>query len=272
MWVKYFLDVEKIEIHWIFSSIIASLYVILITESTALESEWDCTNVFNTLVSSFRPAHKYCKLSKVDLSENYRETNYKFTGSEEDRKSLQNISEVLITDVPKLDFIPLQIIREFPNLDGLNFIRVGIPIIKDTLFTVEFIIIEYLDLANCKVQMIEENAFQHLKNLRTINLLGNSLISLGKNTFTNNQKLLSIQLYDNKIKMIHPQTFASLKKLEKVDLLKNECVDRQFGKRENSYSINVEFEQMDLELKECYSRYSDGEELLFDCEFSSFLI
>jgi Leucine-rich repeat (LRR) protein len=165
-----------------------------------------------------------------------------FGGSEEN----QETTGVWFNFSPTIEFIPLQIFSEFPNVNGIIISNSNSSILKKGFFTREFRSIQYLDLAVNKIQHIEEVAFINLIELKWISLYSNQIQSIKTNMFSNNINLENINFYDNKIKMINPTFFENLHKLLEVDLSGNICVDSRFKKSDSSLST------MNKKLQNCF--------------------
>jgi hypothetical protein len=133
--------------------------------------------------------------------------------------SKSSINTFYIYGSQKLDFIPLDILTEFPNLNGLFLSGVNLPIVKAGLFKAELQRIEYLYLTGT-IESIEPQAFQYLVKLKWILLGSNNLKSLPHQIFKNNPDLIYI-LLGNKLNSIHPTFFDGLNKLKMVDFTRN---------------------------------------------------
>jgi Leucine-rich repeat (LRR) protein len=118
----------------------------------------------------------------------------------------------------RIDFIPLDIFREFPNFNGIAIWNSDLSFSIINLFTKEFNQIKYLDLYNNKIQKIGENTFSELKDLKWICLSYNKIEFIKDEIFKNNLKLEYIDLNENPIKMINSKLFTNLDQLEKVEI------------------------------------------------------
>jgi Leucine-rich repeat (LRR) protein len=172
------------------------------------------------------PEFRYCKLSEVDFSQSFQSQLHSFTGSTSEK------SETTAFDFrfsPQIDFIPKEILEEFPNLNGFLFIYCNLPVFKNDLFPAEFVVLEYLNLGDNQIVSIEPLAFQNLKNLKWLSLYENKIESLPFNLFQNNPKLFYLDFRGNQINSISPNLLKNLNQLKLVDFDDNECVCQRFG-------------------------------------------
>jgi Leucine-rich repeat (LRR) protein len=150
----------------------------------------------------------------LDLSIEQKEETFTFNCSNEEKLKTSAICFVCCD----IDFIPLEIFQEFPNLK-LLFIRLSnLPIIKANLFTEEFIKIECLYLKDNNIQEIEEDAFSELKELKLIDLSGNEIESIRHDIFKNNLKLEMIDFTFNDIKLLNVDLFKNLVNLKELSI------------------------------------------------------
>jgi hypothetical protein len=129
----------------------------------------------------------------------------------------------------QLEFIPLDILTEFPNLSGLLIKYCYLPTVKSGLFKPELRKVVYLYLGQNRIEAIEPEAFQHLTELKWISLNGNILQTLSYKLFRNNPHLFYIDLRGNKINSIHPNFFDGLNKMKLIDLERNACITTKIG-------------------------------------------
>jgi hypothetical protein len=172
------------------------------------------------------PAHKECVLASVDLSAVHKSGGHSFSGSSSEK------SEVYLVKFYRsnvVDFVPPEVIREFPNLNALVFYYSNLPVVKTGLIGREFKKLEFLGFWECTVESIEAGAFEELENLKHIWIFGNLLKTLQFGLFRNNLKLEIAFLGDNKISMIHQALFDDLTHLKIVYLSSNVCVSKNFG-------------------------------------------
>jgi hypothetical protein len=153
------------------------------------------------------PTFKRCFVSNKDFPSSAKNQSYSFTGSTEEKN---NTTAVYFYGRSIIDFIPLEILTEFPNINGIMIYYSNIPTLKEGFFTKYFKDIQYLNLWNNKISKIEEFALIYFTELKWIRLFSNQIESLKTNIFKNNHKLEFIDLNSNKIKIINPKLFANL--------------------------------------------------------------
>ncbi len=180
------------------------------------------------------PEFQQCELSQVDLSEFFQSQVHSFTGSTSQKSQT---TAVEFYHSPQIDFIPKEILEEFPNLNGFKFYSCNLPVVKNDLFSPEFVVLEYLSLQAKKIVSIEPFAFQNLKNLKWLSLYDNKIKSLPFNLFQNNPKLIYLDFDSNQINSISPNLFKNLNQLKRVDFRWNQCVNQVFGCETCSQSI-----------------------------------
>jgi Leucine-rich repeat (LRR) protein len=193
--------------------------------------------------------HKYCRTRSIDYSAKFETKKHSFSGSASQKSEIKSFH---IHDSPQVDFIPLDILSEFPNLNGLAIYWCNLPTLKSGLFKAELNRIELLDLTQNEIEIIELEAFQYLIHLKWISLWFNKIETLPDRLFGNNPDLIYINLEHNQIISIHPIFFDGLKKLKLVDLESNFCIRKEIG------CETCEVSQVDLkeELKVCFKNCS----------------
>jgi hypothetical protein len=144
-----------------------------------------CTYATNTGLVHW-PTFNYCRVDNQNFPLSDKNKIFSFSGSASQKKET---TVVFFQLSPSLEFIPLQIFNEFPNLNGILIERSNIPILKKGFFTKKFKTIQYLDLYYNKMQQIEQEAFINLPELKWINLGWNQIESMKINLFKNNIKL-----------------------------------------------------------------------------------
>jgi Leucine-rich repeat (LRR) protein len=173
------------------------------------------------------PTFHQCYLSEVDFSKSYESEIHSFSGSSS-QKSQATV--VYFFESSKFDFIPKEIPKEFPNLNGLIFLYCNLTVLKNEFFSEDFVVaLEYLDLGRNQIVSIEPSAFQNLKNLKHLNLQENKIQSLFFNLFQNNLKLIYLNFWKNQINSISPNLLKNLNQLKQVDFQYNQCVDQSFA-------------------------------------------
>jgi hypothetical protein len=175
------------------------------------------------------PEHEYCGTNRVDYSAKFEPEKHSFSISSSSAQKSEMTAFYIVKSV-QVDYIPLDILTEFPNLNGLGVWDCNLPTLKSGLFRKEFKKIEYLDLERSKIESIEPEAFEYLVKLKWVNLGQNNLRSLPYRIFKNNPDLIYISLSINKIASIHPSFFDGLPNLKLVDFLYgNVCVKIKIG-------------------------------------------
>ncbi len=172
-----------------------------------------------------------CQTSQLDYSANFEAEKHSFYATN-DRGSAQKseINTFFIIRSPQVDFIPLDILTEFPSLNALMITNSNLPTLKSGLFKEEFQKIEYLNLAVNEIESIEPEAFQYLVNLKWLRLSYNKIQSLPVQIFKSNPGLIYIDLSKNKINSIHPSFFDGLQKLKLIVFRGNVgCVQTNIG-------------------------------------------
>jgi hypothetical protein len=203
------------------------------------------------------PTISHCKISSVDLSETFKAYDHSFSGTSA-QKSAATV--VWFDSPPNIDFLPKQILNDFPRLNGIKINGCNtFTIIRNHFFVEDFAMLQHLNIWDNKIETIEANAFQHLTKLKWIALGGNQLRSLPHQIFRNNPEIIFIFLYNNQINSITPDFFQNLSKLQRVDLDgSNQCIDMVFGCHSGSCSVSQS--ELDSELSTCYNNcLIDGE-------------
>jgi hypothetical protein len=195
------------------------------------------------------PYHEACWVNNIDFPEEFRSEKHSFSGSSSQKMEWKNLH---IYNSEKIDFIPVDIFVEFPNLNSLLFSGCNIPIVKSGLFTVEFQKLEYLNFQASKVQSIEETAFEHLVNLKWINFYSNQIKSLPSSIFEGNPNIIYVSFKANQINSINPDLLKNLK-LKIVDFSDNQCVDKNFG----CETCSVSQSELNDGLSKCFTNYQN---------------
>uniref|UniRef100_A0A7E4W317 Leucine-rich repeat-containing protein 15-like n=1 Tax=Panagrellus redivivus TaxID=6233 RepID=A0A7E4W317_PANRE len=103
----------------------------------------------------------------------------------------------------------------------------------------------YLEISNCEVSIIDENAFDNLKYLQNLNLDNNLLTELPK-LMDEMQKLLAFTARNNKISKVNPDLFIG-SAVESVDFSHNLLTDIEFLKYTKSRLLSLELSHNLLE-------------------------
>jgi hypothetical protein len=174
------------------------------------------------------PSLNRCFTSGVDYSAKFENEKHSFslTGTPAQKSEVNTFS---ISSSTHVDFIPLDILSEFPNLNALMIGSCNLPTLKSGLFKEELQKIQYLWLYRNKIEVIEPEAFKFLTRLNWIRLNGNNLKTLSYRVFQNNPDLIYIDLKNNQIKSIHPNFFDGLNKLKLIGFSENVCIDDNIG-------------------------------------------
>jgi hypothetical protein len=186
----------------------------------------------------------------VDFSADFESEKHSFTGTSEEKSEVKTFRT---RRSPNFDFIPLEILIEFPNLNGLVVEFSKLPTLKAGLFKPELEKLEYLHIGYNEIEVIEPSAFQYLVKLKFISFYENKLTTLPDRLFENNPDLLFIGLDNNKINSINPNFFDGLDNLKMVKFeFGNRCIRINVGCRTCSDI------QSDLktELKKCFGNFA----------------
>jgi Leucine-rich repeat (LRR) protein len=183
--------------------------------------------VYDTNYPPLWPEHRCCNTRHVDLSAEFEAEKHTFSGTPSQKSSAKTF---WIHRSPKVDFIPLDIVTEFPKLNGLVINECNLPILKSGLLKSELNRIEFLDLGWNQMEKIEPEAFQYLVKLKWVRLYENKLKVLPNQVFGNSPDLIYIDLERNQINAIHPNFFDGLEKLKLIDFADgNQCSRRNVG-------------------------------------------
>jgi polyhydroxyalkanoate synthesis regulator phasin len=197
-----------------------------------------------------------CKLSSVDLSEEYKTVAHSFTGTPAEKSA---VTAVHFDKSLNIDFLPKEIVSDFPQLNGIIIENCDtFTNVKNELFSEDFGAIQYLDISSNLIETIEVGAFQHLPKLKWIAIESNLIESLPHQIFRNNPEIIFLSFHDNQINSITPDFFKNLNKLQYVTFDENQCTNKEFGCY--SGSCLVAQAELDSGLSTCYSNcLSDGE-------------
>jgi hypothetical protein len=172
------------------------------------------------------PEYNYCSIEWTDFFSKFEAEKHSFSGSASEKVETEAIE---IHGSPQVDFIPLDILTELPNLTGIHLWSCNLPTVKSGLFKPDFGKLEYLNLHWCNIETIEPEAFQYLIKLQWVRLCNNKIKSLPDRVFANSPDLIYIDLEENKITSIVPNFFDGLEKLQRIDLGENLCIDARIG-------------------------------------------
>jgi Leucine-rich repeat (LRR) protein len=152
------------------------------------------------------PTFDHCYLSQVNLSKSFQSEVHSFTGSTAEKSKA---TVIWFERSSKIEFIPKEILKEFPTLNGFKFVHCNLPVLKNDFFSENFLVLEYIDFWQSQIASIEPFAFENLKNLKWLRLHGNNIQSLPFNLFQNNQKLFYLDFESNQINSISPNLFKT---------------------------------------------------------------
>ena len=107
------------------------------------------------------------------------------------------------------------------RLEKIDLTNNSISHLASNIFHEGLVHLEELKLGYNKITCIDEEAFQHLKNLKRLYLQNNRLVSLCVDQFKGLSKLKEIYLYSNQMASIENDTFRGLIHLEKLSLASN---------------------------------------------------
>ncbi len=184
------------------------------------------------------PKHLRCRFDKLCFKSGIHE-KIDFEVTEEQK---QETTAVSFWDCPAVDFIDLEILKRFPNLNGLTFFRSNIPIPKN-IFTVELKMLQYLSLERNKIKVLEAHVFDELVELKWIDLRQNEIEEILHPIFAKNKKLEYISLFTNKIQTLHPNLFDDLPELEEVRFSGNPTINKNFD-QSNMKMLNVKLKPL----------------------------
>jgi hypothetical protein len=185
----------------------------------------------------------------VDLSAKYKSDDHSFTGTPEQKSAVTSVN---FESPSNIEFLPKEIISDFPKLNGMIITScTTLTIVRNAFFTKDFGAIEYLYLCNNKIETVEANAFQHLTKLKWIAMHDNQITSLPHQIFRNNPEIIAIFLSSNKINSITPDFSKSLNKLQYVGFGGNQCISKNFGCSSGSCSVTQA--ELDNGLSTCYT-------------------
>jgi Leucine-rich repeat (LRR) protein len=188
----------------------------------------------------------------ADYSAEFESEKHSFTGTPEQKSEVKTFRA---SRSPNFDFIPLEILSEFPNLNGLAVEFSKLPTLKARLFKSELEKLEYLHLGYNEVEVIEPSAFQYLVKLKFISFYENKLKALPHRLFGNNPDLEFVGLHNNKINSIQPNFFDGLASLKMVKFeFGNRCIRINVGCRICS---NIQSD-LKTELKKCFDNFAKG--------------
>jgi Leucine-rich repeat (LRR) protein len=181
---------------------------------------------YERLITALWPSHKSCRADSVDYSAKFETEKHSFSGNSSEKLEAKTFR---INNSLQVDFIPLDILTEFPNLNGLAINGCNLPTVKAGLFRVELNKIEFLCLQDNKIELVQAKAFEHLTKLKWVRLGHNNLQTLPYQLFRNNPDLIFIGLFGNQINSIHLSFFDGLNSLKFIVFEENLCINEAIG-------------------------------------------
>jgi hypothetical protein len=172
------------------------------------------------------PSFQFCHILRSDFSAKFEAEKHTFTGTPS-QKSDTKVVKIHWTD--QVDFIPLDIVTEFPNLNGIAIEYANLSTVKEGFFKPELQVIEYLWLAFNQIEVIEPKALQYLTKLQWVSLYGNRIQALPNRIFQNSPDLIYLDLEDNQLSSIVPNFFDGLNKLKLIQFRYNICIQDDIG-------------------------------------------
>jgi hypothetical protein len=157
------------------------------------------------------PSHLACHFSGLNLSLAHQSASVDLHICPDLRDATKT---VILCHSPVLEFIPVDQLKQFPNLNGFSILGTPIPIFKYDLFKGDFQMIQHLLLVNCQITEVQEDAFIDLPNLFWISLGDNQLTEMRYKIFHSNVKLQYIDLTGNRIDAVHPDLLRNLPDLK----------------------------------------------------------
>jgi hypothetical protein len=207
------------------------------------------------------PAHLTCRFNNLSFKSGIHK-KVDFAATEQQRLDTKTVYFGFCSAV---DFVDIEILKRFPNLNGLRFRSSNIPILRN-IFTVELKMIQYLDLNSNKIQNLEPHVFDELVELKWISLSGNEIEEILHPIFAKNKKLEFADLSCNKIRSLHPNIFEYLPRLDKVWFSENPIINKIFD-QSNIKTMNEELKP----LFDNYARKCGNSNRIRELELVSFL-
>lgn len=197
------------------------------------------------------PNTRQCKLTSVDLSEASKSEIHSFSGTHEEKSQATVVW--FFSGSSSIDNVPKEILLEFPNINGLMISYYNSPDLRDNVFTKDFKVVKFLYLGKNKIETIEQDAFQHLTNLKWISFWQNKIQSLSIQIFRNNPEIKYIDFYKNQIVSVNPNFLDGLNKLKIVDFEENKCINEELGCNFCFPERLITPDEINQELSSCFS-------------------
>jgi hypothetical protein len=160
------------------------------------------------------PKHLVCSTSNANFNDTARNDKFSFSGTSEQKLATKTLN--FMFQKTAIDFLPTDVLTEFPHLKGLILAWAHWPIIKSLVLNSHFRRIQHLYLDPCKITRIADNAFAELTELRWITIWNNHISYLKRETFQHNLKFEYLMLGGNRIKMINSRFFDNLNSLKEI--------------------------------------------------------
>lgn len=191
--------------------------------------EYITTQLFNTMpnIEELRLSGKQLSFFKLENLVNLKkltlqgtiDDNFNFQLFKSLCNQLEELSVCFDNDVKEELFFKLFDGHHFSNLlildIGCNIKRVN------KKFLDYFPVLRELSMNECKLEMIDDDAFSNLKQLVRLDLSKNLLQTLNNPSFSGLINLEYLNLSNNKIKCIDDFVFSNLKKLQRLNLKRN---------------------------------------------------
>jgi len=132
----------------------------------------------------------------------------------------ENVTELLLRRIKKIEFLPQDISAAFPNLRLIDAFDCSIKSVSN-LNLKGLSKNKKINLEKNNLETIEENAFDDLVNLRYLYLDENKITQLPSNIFDNNQQLDFLYLKQNQLTNLNVDIFKNNKKIALLHLSDN---------------------------------------------------
>lgn len=132
-----------------------------------------------------------------------------------------SVKGFLISNVKLVEFIPKNVVLNYPNLEVFRVLNCSIGFIEETIFA-ELPNLTYLDLAGNNIKIIERNVFKNQRKLEILDLAENQIEFISSQLFSSLVSLKTLELYKNKIEWISDDHFVGLVNLESINLNSND--------------------------------------------------
>lgn len=153
---------------------------------------------------------------------------------------VDNAVEVFgVTTDTKLNFLPRDVGKKFPNLDSYSATECGLKIIRSHYFK-GMKKLKTLDLSENDISTIEPGAFKDLKKLDQLHLQNNAIESLDKGVFAKLANLDMLFLQHNRIKFLSMLTFKIPNgQLTSINLESNVCINKEYSRCEFDDNLEI---------------------------------